>query len=394
MSPPQRSISAPAKWLSSTSQAITFLMLGLLIGCGSSSPPSTTVDPNSPTPGAESPSPKLRVMTTFLPMTQFTRAVAGDRAEVTQLLPAGAEPHDYQAKPEDVQRLAKAQVLITNGLGIENFLERTLSNAANPNLRIVDTSQGIATLKSEPTSEHGSDHAYDHGPVNPHIWLDPKRVIRQVETIRDALIVADPQGKAVYTANAARFISELKTLDADITTSLKPYRGKTFIAYHDFAPYFAQSYNLKAEFLVNVPEEKPSPADVKRVIQTAQASQLKTLLAEPSVGPEAFAAVAQDLNVRISIFNSLETGDTEAMAPQTYLQTMRQNLQNLKSAFQRNTTQSDVGNGFGLAQTTPFGQPMTRENKQRLTRQLLTWQLRTRQLTLPGLVQPLDRRGM
>jgi zinc/manganese transport system substrate-binding protein len=287
-------------------------------------------------------------------------------------LPPGAEPHDYQAKPEDVQRLAKAQVLITNGLGMENFLASTIKNANNPNLKIVDSSRGVPTIKSEEVAdEHAHDHGnepqanesgHEHGEFNPHIWLDPKRAIRQVENIRDALIAADPAGKAIYTANAAQFIGELKTLDAEIAASLQPYSGKTFIAYHDFAPYFAQSYRLKAEFLVDVPEENPTPADIKRVMQTAQASNLKTLLTEPSVGTEAFATVAADLKVRVSVFNPLETGNADAAQPQIYLQTMRQNLQNLKSAFKGSITQSGLENRQGLRLLQPLGQPLAMQH--------------------------------
>jgi ABC-type Zn uptake system ZnuABC Zn-binding protein ZnuA len=77
------------------------------------------------------------VVTTFLPITQFTKAVAGDRAEVTQLLPTNVGPHDYQAKPEDAQRLAEADVLVQNGLEMEEFLEDLVENAGNPDLTIM-----------------------------------------------------------------------------------------------------------------------------------------------------------------------------------------------------------------------------------------------------------------
>lgn len=375
-------------WFRFPALGLVLLTLGLITSCGTSqstggntatsspaasSPATSSPATSSPATGTVSDSKKLQVVTTFLPMTQFTRAVAGDRAEVNQLLPPGAEPHDYQAKPEDVQRLAKAQVLITNGLGMENFLSSTIKNANNPNLKIVDSSRGVPTIKSEEVAgEHAHDHGnephanesgHEHGEFNPHIWLDPKRAIRQVENIRDALIAADPEGKAIYTANATQFIGDLKTLDAEIAAALQAYSGKTFIAYHDFAPYFAQSYRLKAEFLVDVPEENPTPADVKRVMQTAQASNLKTLLTEPSVGAEAFATVAADLKVRVSVFNPLETGNLDAMQPQVYLQTMRQNLQNLKSAFQGSITQSGVENRPGLRRLhPPLGQPLAMQH--------------------------------
>jgi zinc/manganese transport system substrate-binding protein len=317
---------------------------------------------NAPSPNAESPAAEatptetaeLQVVTTFLPITQFTKAVAGDRAEVTQLLPTNVGPHDYQAKPADVQRLAQADVLVQNGLEMESFLEDLVENAGNSDLQIIDSSQGIATLASDDIGghaegeEHGHGHAdeadhadaanqaeaaHEHGEFNPHIWLDPKRAIEQVENIRDGLIAADPAGEAIYTANAAAYIQQLKELDAEIASLLQPYVGKTFIAFHDFAPYFAQSYGLDVEFLVDAPEENPSPADIKRISDEVKESSLKTILTEPQAGEESLAALAEDLNVTISIFDPMETGDAQAIAPEYYLTIMRQNAESLITAF-------------------------------------------------------------
>ena len=324
---------------------------------------------NAPSTSSESPqaqlSPvattgELKVVTTFLPITQFTKAVAGDRAEVTQLLPTNVGPHDYQAKPEDAQRLAEADVLVQNGLEMEEFLEDLVENAGNPDLKIIDSSEGIATISNEDVEGHdhaegeGHDHAevehvegeehaeeghHHHGEFNPHIWLDPKRAIEQVENIRDGLIAADPEGQAEYNANAAAYIARLQALDAEITSTLQPYAGKTFVAFHDFAPYFAQSYGLKAAFLVDIPEDNPAPEDVKRVTDEVKESNLKTILTEPQTGESSFSALAKDLNVQISVFDPMETGGSEALEPEYYITTMRQNVGTLVTAF-GGTTQS------------------------------------------------------
>lgn len=325
--------------------------IALSLGSCASNAPTTNSDSQTQSPTAATID-ELQVVTTFLPITQFTKAVAGDRAEVTQLLPAHVGPHDYQAKPEDVQRLAKADVLVQNGLEMEKFLEDLVKNAENANLKLIDSSQGVQTITTESIEgkahEQDPDHGVDekaeaghgHGEYNPHIWLDPKRAIRQVENIRNGLIVADPEGKAVYTTNAAAYIQKLRDLDAESTKRLQPYVGKTFVAFHDFAPYFAQSYNLKATFLVDAPEGNPSPEDVKRVMDTVQATNLKTLLTEPQTGQDAFAALANDLKVRVSTFDPMETGGPEALQPDYYLTTMRSNVQALVTAFAGQSTQS------------------------------------------------------
>ncbi len=135
------------------------------------------------------------MVTTFLPITLFTRAVAGDCATVTALVPPSSGPHDFQAKPGDLVALREAQVLVKNGLEMEGFLDKLVASAENASLVVIDSSRGVATIDSpeEHGHEHGGDHdhgdghGHAHGAVNPHIWLDPLRAVQQVETIRDGL---------------------------------------------------------------------------------------------------------------------------------------------------------------------------------------------------------------
>jgi zinc/manganese transport system substrate-binding protein len=278
----------------------------------------------------------LKVVTTFLPITLFTRAVAGNCANVQALIPASISPHDVQARPGDVTVLREAAVLVKNGLGMEGFLDKLVSAAGNPDLVEIDSSAGVATLESPHPAEqgHAHDHGHSHGPVNPHIWLDPLRAMQQVETIRDGLIKADPSCADGYRRNAEATIAELRQLNATIAERLRPYAGKTFVAFHDVAPYFAERYGLKAEFLVDVPEINPSPADLRRVAERVKASQLRALLSEPQEGGRSFNTLASDLGIRISVFDPLETGSEDQVRdPASYFKVMRRNVDNLVGAF-------------------------------------------------------------
>ena len=297
-------------------------------------------------PAVESPAPQAgradrpKVVTTFLPITLFTRAVAGDCAEVTALIPAASGPHDFQARPGDVAAIRNAKVLVKNGLGMESFLDKLVKGAENPALQVIDASRGVATLENpaEPGGDqghnHGHDHGHDHGPINPHIWLDPLRAAQQVDNIRDGLIAANPACADGYRRNAAAFSGELRQLNTAFEKQLAPFRGKTYVVVHDFAPYFAERYGLKAESMVDVPEQNPSPADLARVAETVQRSQLRALLSEPQEGNRSFNALAGDLGIRISVFDPLETGTEEAsLTPATYAEVMRRNVTDLVSAF-------------------------------------------------------------
>ena len=285
----------------------------------------------------------FKVVTTFLPITLFTRAVAGDCATVTALIPPSLGPHDFQAKPGDLTALRQAGVLVKNGLEMEGFLGKLVAAAENPQLKVIDSSRGVATLESaehgdghghDGDHDHGDDHGHDHGAVNPHIWLDPLRAVQQVATIRDGLIQADPSCADGYRRNAAAFTAQLKQLNSEIASQLEPYRGKTFVAFHDFAPYFAQRYGLKADYLVDVPELNPSPADLQRVAAEVKSSQLKALLSEPQEGNRSFNTLAKDLGVKVVVFDPMETATEEASRnPATYVSVMRRNVADLRQAF-------------------------------------------------------------
>jgi zinc transport system substrate-binding protein len=292
------------------------------------------------------------VLTTTVPVTLFTRAVAGDCAEVTPLVPPGSGPHGFQSRPQDLLALRRARLLVINGLGLETFLEPLLRSAAPASLTVIDSSRGVATLAAAPPSlapaEAGADHSHrpegrvrDLGPavppseahahgsggVNPHIWLDPRRAIQQVATIRDGLIAADPTCAAGYRQRAAAYTAELRRLDADLAHQLQPLRGRTFVVFHDFAPYFAERYGLRAEFLVPSPEQAPAPSDLRRVAEVV-------LLAPPQDSSRVFDNLARDLGVRVAPFSAMESLDpAERADPGTYSTILRRNATALRHAF-------------------------------------------------------------
>ena len=312
-----------SKSLLTVSGALLFLMA--LASCG-----------NQKTADSSSEQSTLNVVTTFLPITLFTEAVAGECATVTALIPPNLGPHDFQATPTDIAALSNAQILVKNGLGMEYFLDKLTDSAENKSLQVIDTSRGVAVIKSDDEeNENGADGSdQNQGEVNPHIWLDPLRAVQQVENIRDGLVKADPGCSDGYTKRAAAYALQLKELNTAIATQLKPFSGKTFIAFHDFAPYFAERYDLKADFVVDVPEMNPTPADLQRVSTKVEQSQLKALLSEPQEGDRSFNALAEDLGVNVVTFDPLETGSEEASKqPDTYFKVMKSNVASLIKSF-------------------------------------------------------------
>jgi zinc transport system substrate-binding protein len=331
--------------------AIAGLLLPYLVsGCTQSSSTAITQQTSQPVSSQK----QLKVVATFLPVYLFTEAVAGDVADVEILIQPGTEVHEYQSTPTDVQTIAQADVLVENGLRIEEFLENTVKSAQNQNLKVINASKGIKPIKDfspvvsvvesgsdDHDHEHEEDakaadatkdghgHTYEDG--NPHVWLDPVLAKQQVENIRDGLIEADPTNRQTYQANAAAYIQKLDRLNTQFENTLKPYRDRTFITFHDAFPYLAKRYDLKQVAVVTIPEDQLSPGDVQKAVNTVKHYNVKALFSEPGADNKLLTSLSSDLNITLRSLDSLESGQLD---PQYYFTAMEANLQTLKTAFQ------------------------------------------------------------
>ncbi|WP_019506730.1 metal ABC transporter solute-binding protein, Zn/Mn family [Pleurocapsa sp. PCC 7319] len=274
-----------------------------------------------------------KIVSTFLPIHLFTQAVVGDTGEVEILISPGMEVHDYQATPDDAKLLATADVLVENGLGIEEFLSALVTNAGNSQLQQIDSSKGIEVIEEEHEEhEHEEEeHGHHHEEGNPHVWLDPVMAQQQVANIRDGLIAIDPSNADSYRTNADAYIQQLQQLDNEFQQRLAPVAGCNFITFHDAFPYLAQRYGLQQEAIVEIPEDSITPKDIQRVQQAAEQYQVKALLTEPGIEDKRIQQISSDLNLPLEAIDPLESGETD---PQYYFQAMRGNLEALERACQ------------------------------------------------------------
>ncbi|MFE1748011.1 metal ABC transporter solute-binding protein, Zn/Mn family [Coleofasciculus sp. H7-2] len=315
--------------------ALSLLLLSVLAatGCSSSNPssPQQSASPQPPvgTQNTESP----RVVATFLPIYWFTSAVAGDKAQIEVLVPPGSEVHEYQATPANVQAIAQADVLVKNGLGLEEFLQETIKNSGNAQLKEIDSSKGMNALEDASPVVNGQDATseedHNHAEANPHVWLDPVRAKQQVENIRDGLIAANPENKATYQANATAYIQQLEALDKEFQQRLQPYRGCTYVTFHDAYPYIAQRYQLKQVAVVQIPEDNLSPADIQKAVGAVKKYNVKALLGEPGTDNKLLKSLSTDLKLTLRTIDPLENGP---LNPEHYFTAMKQNLQTLEAA--------------------------------------------------------------
>jgi zinc transport system substrate-binding protein len=262
----------------------------------------------------------LQIVTSFLPAYCFAANVAGDLAHVQNLLPGNVSLHDYQLSPADLRKLASADLIIVNGLGMEAFLDKAVANIGGDVPRkIVRLSDG---LEGELIHQRGNDRL-----PNPHIWLDPKLAILSVSNIARALAATDPPHAEAYQKNAAAYVVRLTALDSQLQHSLGDVRGVPFVTYHDAFPYFVRRYELKLAGVVEqVPEVAPSPKEMSQLLKTIREQHAKALFTEPPGSTRLAEQIARDAKLKLAELDPIETGQIEARA---YEEAMRRNAQTL-----------------------------------------------------------------
>lgn len=275
---------------------------------------------------------KLKVLTSFLPVYCFTVNVAGDLAEVDNLLPPGTEPHEFQFSPREVRKLEAADMVVVNGLNLESWLDRTIKSSQHPKI-IVEAAAGLKSeliygvgyLDLKYSSAAGQPAS---GAPNPHVWLDPQLAEHEVTNVLNALVKADPAHAAGYTRNAVEYIARLEKLDAELGTGLAAYKGQPIITFHDAFPYFARRYGLKVAGVVEqVPDVQPSPKYLSKLDQLIRRDGIKVIFGERQSPMKLPAQIGRDYHVAVAELDTLETGEFK---PDAYEQGMRSNLQVLE----------------------------------------------------------------
>jgi len=219
----------------------------------------------------------------------FGRQVGGDRVDVIQLLGDGVDPHDYQMVPNDLANINRSQLLLYNGFDLEPFLGRIVAGGAPSSLTLVQLSEGLSPIM-------------DGRRPNPHFWLDPQLAARYVERVREAFIAADPAGADTYRANAARYLSDLSALDAEVenTLSVVPSQNRKLIAAHDAFPYFARRYGFElVGAVLSAEAQEPSPNELIALMRQVRQSGVRAVFTEPQFNPRLMEQVAREVGVLV-----------------------------------------------------------------------------------------------
>ena len=284
----------------------------------------------------QSVSDKLQVAASFYPMAEFARNVSGDKAEVFVLVPDGAEAHDWEPSPSDLSRLGKAQVFVYNGV-VEPWAKQALTALSERKILAVQTGLGLYERAGETHEEehHHHDHSCAHGKQDPHVWISPKKAIKQVERITAVLCEADAKNAKYYQDNSAKYVEQLKALDIQLTNLAKNAPRKVFVTAHAAFGHLADDYGLK-QLAVNglSPHAEPTPADLQRLIKVVQEENVRYVFFETLTDPKLAKLVADETGAEISVLDPLEGLNEEGRKNKLdYLQIMQRNIHNLQIAF-------------------------------------------------------------
>lgn len=269
--------------------------------------------------------------------------VAGDAADVTVLMNVGQNPHSYEPEPSDLRVLEEADLVFTNGLGLEvDLLDDVDRMAGGP---VVPVSAGIEPIEGEEDEHDADDEHDDHGhAVDPHVWMDPNNVIVWVDNMERILISADPANAETYEANAEAYREELRELDRFIRREVEsiPSSRRKLVLDHETFSYFADEYGFETVGTI-VPgtsdRAEPSAQEIARLVEVIREEDVRAIFVgrTASRSMERLAqTVADEVGRPVEILPTL-TGSLSARGERgdTYLDFVRYNVEQILAGLGR-----------------------------------------------------------
>lgn len=280
---------------------------------------------------------KIGVVVSFYPLEEAAKAIAGSRATVTNLTPPGGSSHDLELTPARLVALERAKVVLYLGRGYQPAVEKAVENLEG-SARTTDLLTGLPLRggdKAIPGVVGEVDGEVLADGNDPHVWVDPRLFARIVDGIREAMIAADPAGKAAYTANARRYTARLATLDREFTATLRRCTTRVLVTSHAAFGYLAGRYRLVQAPIAGIsPDAEPSPRSIAATATFAKRNKVRTVFFETLVPKKLAETVAAEIGASSDMLDPIEgipVGELRKGA--TYFTIQRANLASLKKGL-------------------------------------------------------------
>lgn len=309
---------------------------------------------------------KIKVYTSLYPLFDFASKIAGDRAEVINLVPPGGEPHDFEPTPKDIVKLSEGDLFIYNGGGFELWIEKVLDAVDTSNMTVINASEYVELLTPEETGieEFGDDHGHgvdeedehaeesneedEHGnedgethneegqeAVDPHYLLDPIRAKDVAKAIKDSFISLDPSGQEIYEQNYDTLITELDKIHAEYENAIKNVERKDVIVSHDAYGYLMKRYGLNQIPITGITQsDEPSPKELQEIITFVKDNNIKYIMFETLVSVKIAEMVKEQVGAEALTLNPISGLTKQELDDgKDYFSVMRENLESLKIAL-------------------------------------------------------------
>jgi zinc/manganese transport system substrate-binding protein/manganese/iron transport system substrate-binding protein len=260
---------------------------------------------------------ELSVVATTTQVADLAANVGGDQVQVTSLLKPGVDAHDYEPSPADIDALAQADLVVQNGVGLEEWLDDIIESSGYDG-PVVDASQGVTLRQVE-------------GEPDPHIWQDPGNARQMAATIERGLATAEPAAAAGFEANLAAYTKQLEALDAEVERQIDSLANKKVVTNHDAFGYYLDRYGLELVGSV-IPSfdtsAELSGRDIRDLVAKVRATKVKAIFSETSLPARAAETIGREAGVKVVVGEDALYGD--ALGPpgsdgDTYLKMIRHN---------------------------------------------------------------------
>jgi len=270
---------------------------------------------------------KIKVVTTLFPFYDFTEQIGQNQVDVTLLLPPGVEAHSYSPTPKDIMKIRNADLFIYTGKTMEPWVQDLLQGIKNKQLKIIDVSQGLEL------NEHDGHHHHEHLEQDPHIWLDPNKIIEIVNQISDALSSENPEAQALFNKNANKLIQALEVLERETKALYATCQKKPIIfAGHNIFSYYAKHYGLE---FVNAypnfsPNARPTAKSLIRLIEIIKENQVKYIYHEAQIEPKIGRLLASETGTRLLMLHGAHNlSKVEWDQNKSYISIMKDNREKI-----------------------------------------------------------------
>ncbi|MGF1667499.1 MAG: metal ABC transporter substrate-binding protein [Acidimicrobiia bacterium] len=273
------------------------------------------------------------VLASFYPLEEAARAVAGDLRQVAGITPPGQGPHDLQLEPRQVEAIENADIVFYLGRGFQPQVEDALANTGE-GVNSVDLLEAVELLAVDPQLE-GTTGEVDgevlDGDVDPHVWLDPNRMISMVEEMVRVFSEDDPDNAEAYRANADAYLVDLSGLDARYREGLDNCESRVIVTSHRAFGYMAESYDLIQIPIAGIaPGDEPDARTLEAIAARAEAEGVRTIFLEEIAPPELAETVAAEIGAELSLLDPIEgPAGEELEAGTNYATIMDENLERL-----------------------------------------------------------------